>query len=889
MEQLNANPTTPAITEQQHPGEIKKKSEDIPGTIATRALKQEEVASPEKGLSASPGTSAHQVTSREDTIDRPSSTTLNKVEQFVLKWLAKVFPSFKNEFDKERVNQARLGVTESKARTQKHAEFKEYTPNLDNASDLQNISVDLLLDPKGMQKTFKSNAAVARQAVEQETFKNLKSMQTSLGTMIPYSFETKDGEIQMQTGQVTPTSYVLGSDEAEKQEHLTNTYAILVEGKQYAVIRSGKIDTQQRADEFVALLSSIHKDIVNKTGNAHFKLRVVSQQLNSFETEGKLIDVQHHWISAANKKLQEKRIGEVLHINTPSNRFYQFTKAIRHFGPFGALIEKRFLKGEALSLEQNIDSWSTYTKWLAQDVGKFLVDRQGSNQGELPETLKKPLENWLSSTIEHDSERAELQSKIDQQVKTINDLKTKLANAPSEKEKKNYQQQLSEHNTAIKQIEDKIQARANEKLKDLQVKLDKYLSTGRTIVKKLEGSSETEKANDEQQLSELDASIKVVKDQIQAVHEELRTGISQKLKDLQIEKEKHLDAIGEIKEKLAKFPPKTPKKEKEAYHEELSKHEILIAEIEGQIKEERNSDPLKAEKEKHLEAIFDIKTKLGASLTKEEKSEVKQQLSIISKELHEARNKMKEYLINDYENLKAIEAELIKIEKRERKGNVWTENVSLMHQKVSLMREVLGTQLGVAVVPRHDRGKEGMAIQLLNDLLGVTSAMNCKSGLDRTGFWHAIKLAMGNVIKNLGRDASFSLVQGWETKSRQVNQLINQMGIEKFNKWIQTEGSSEADEELKTDFKHIVEFRKSILSNMIRMGIPITIASTGLAGFKWHKGMQENLIPLNFLPPFVQVNGRAIQLVIYDNNGRPTGMTSSGRQLLTKFQSYRGS
>ena len=54
----------------------------------------------------------------------------------------------------------------------------------------------------------------------------------------------------------------------------------------------------------------------------------------------------------------------------------------------------------------------------------------------------------------------------------------------------------------------------------------------------------------------------------------------------------------------------------------------------------------------------------------------------------------------------------------------------------------------------------------------------------------------------------------------------------------------------------------------------------------------RELIPLNFLPPYLQddVTGEIQPLVKYDHaTGEPSGITDLGRSLLTMFQSNRGS
>lgn len=78
---------------------------------------------------------------------------------------------------------------------------------------------------------------------------------SSVGTLIPYSF--KDGKLI--SGEVVPTSFSLGKADAE--DHLTNVYVLEIAGEEKVVIRSGTINSKERAEDFITLISTLHKKL----------------------------------------------------------------------------------------------------------------------------------------------------------------------------------------------------------------------------------------------------------------------------------------------------------------------------------------------------------------------------------------------------------------------------------------------------------------------------------------------------------------------------------------------------------------------------------------------------------------------------------------------------
>jgi len=305
-------------------------------------------------------------------------------------------------YDRYVTSQIEKIVNKGPRLVEAHAAYKMYEPSTKNATTPLEIPTNLLENPK---KAFHNKTVVAQIAARKDLHKNIDSKETSIGTMLAYSFErTAEGKVKLVPGEVTPTSFLGGLDPHKaEREHLKNAYAIVVNGKPYGIIRTGVIDNKQRMEEFVALLREVRTQIIEESKTSakpldeKFKLRVMSQQLNHFEqsAEKQMIENQHKWMAAATIKMKNEGIGEVMHINTPSNRWYLASK--RWYIP-GFIA-----KGEKLSREQNLDSWGTKIRWMKETKNIDMPSRRPRTKLESIDfataliTLKSSLEAYKTS------------------------------------------------------------------------------------------------------------------------------------------------------------------------------------------------------------------------------------------------------------------------------------------------------------------------------------------------------------------------------------------------------------------------------------------------------------------------------------------------------------
>jgi len=209
---------------------------------------------------------------------------------------------------------------------------------------------------------------------------------------------------------------------------------------------------------------------------------------------------------------------------------------------------------------------------------------------------------------------------------------------------------------------------------------------------------------------------------------------------------------------------------------------------------------------------------------------------------------------------------------------------------ITLFRKLLGNQFLFDEIPKNElmeRGQELMMFQLLNQRMGIISAVNCKSGLDRTGFIYAMMMSLVQCPDKL----AFEIASNWDKYTLDINSKMKEFEYDttKLYQWL----DEIEDEELKEVYQTILGFRLNVFNNLVNVSLPITAISTGLFGLKWGSGMQENLIPLNFIPPVVQVvheDGKVelVRIVNYHENGKVKGLTKMGHRLLTQMSPRRG-
>lgn len=647
--------------------------------------------------------------------------------------LSRIWKAVKGVFVKEKpskeaIVKAQVSTTASKIQKQIATDSGQARSGflLTAAVGLMKISEDLLLTREEKKTKVKEKVLTAKAAVAQEDlYKTVPPFKIRVGQeeteLKGYAIRSEGYNLSISEDQVIPTSFMLGGEDAS---HLTNCYVIKI-GDRSTVIRTGVIDNDKKANEFYALLKKLYDETPETAPGIKPKIRVVSQQLNSPEREKKYIQNQHRLIAKLNARMHDADIGEIVHINTPTNRFYHFTKAVKKIPLLGRWLESQFLYGEKASKEQNIEAWGSYVKWVGEDLAAVLPSLKQHQFLKDKENVLKPLQDFAAASADSANEIYKLQRDIEGHVRSIGYLEQRIKN-------------------------------------------------------------------------------------------------------------KH----GDIK---------NPAKHKK--------------ELETSLKEARELLKTKLEDEFHRLSTLD--------------SLLEQRLWILDGQIDISKQ------VQNTESLLKLHAE-----KKDLIG---------CKEKISLLKDVLADQLEVPDAKHLGRGRLEMSLQMLNNRLGVVSGINCKSGLDRTGFVFALRMALEQLNARISRPAEVTdMVQHWGSISREMNRRIANDGLDNFNEWLKAPDANRAETQLKARILLAIEFRKLVLDNLIRLGLPITGISTGVPGLKWHKGFQENLIPLNFIPPYVEVTSetgqpRKVAMVKYDHSGKPEGLTKPGHDLLTNLSSMRGS
>ncbi|MGA8163947.1 MAG: hypothetical protein WB791_02850, partial [Waddliaceae bacterium] len=169
-------------------------------------------------------------------------------------------------------------------------------------------------------------------------------------------------------------------------------------------------------------------------------------------------------------------------------------------------------------------------------------------------------------------------------------------------------------------------------------------------------------------------------------------------------------------------------------------------------------------------------------------------------------------------------------------------------------------------------GVKQMLLQLLNDDLGVISAVNCARKLDRTHFAFAIRLAIEQLKRKFSVAEVIEMVMSWDELTRLVNQLFVKNKEEEVLK------------KQPTDL--VVKYREYVLTNLLAFCFPISQANEEKTEIKLQEELKENAVFLNFIPsyrtiPIENNQQEHRELVIYHPNSyEPIGLTKAGQELL---------
>lgn len=215
------------------------------------------------------------------------------------------------------------------------------------------------------------------------------------------------------------------------------------------------------------------------------------------------------------------------------------------------------------------------------------------------------------------------------------------------------------------------------------------------------------------------------------------------------------------------------------------------------------------------------------------------------------------------------------------------ELVTLKYQ-ARLLTEMMDGHLGIEGKPKISWTKQLLLMQLLHEDLGIVTALNCDTGLDRTSLAFGIVLAISLLKQRHPKDQVIDLALNWDENIREVNREISKVGLEKFDEWVKMPSADSSEKSLKTKATLIMQLRSNFFEVLEGFCIPITIAGGPVQDLKWQESQKENPEFLNLLPVsgiIETASGKRIKskIVESDQEGNPIGLTKEGHYLMTKL------
>lgn len=214
-----------------------------------------------------------------------------------------------------------------------------------------------------------------------------------------------------------------------------------------------------------------------------------------------------------------------------------------------------------------------------------------------------------------------------------------------------------------------------------------------------------------------------------------------------------------------------------------------------------------------------------------------------------------------------------------------------------------------------------MALQLLFDnMLNITSEINCKSGLDRTGFVRSLQKGIqGKLLeteKRLtdemqkhrgGRPLTiqeheairaeavarvYQFIHSFENTVQDMDKSMakdNIASAAELNAWLEKPG--------RAHYKEAYQFQCIVSAELQAVGVEITERSTGVPGLKWHHSknslnpFEKNPHPLPYIPKFtniIQEDQQSLVKVIETDKKGQRSFAQTGLDLFAILESKRG-
>ncbi|MCE5316558.1 MAG: hypothetical protein LLG04_04245 [Parachlamydia sp.] len=215
-----------------------------------------------------------------------------------------------------------------------------------------------------------------------------------------------------------------------------------------------------------------------------------------------------------------------------------------------------------------------------------------------------------------------------------------------------------------------------------------------------------------------------------------------------------------------------------------------------------------------------------------------------------------------------------------------------LQTKLRIATHILASQTGMVEkldLPKLTPAQE-LGYQLLFDqMLNVVTEINCKSGLDRTGFARSMLNAIEQKIKNgKSTEEIATFLDNFENSvkamDREVSEQMRRDPAFSFTQWLEGDGQR---------YREVYDFQASVFAELVGVARCITGRSAGPEGLKWHYGkksinpFEKNPHPVPFIPMFIVAEGKTVPLIQVNKKGNRS-FTTDGIDVLMGLSARRG-
>lgn len=187
-----------------------------------------------------------------------------------------------------------------------------------------------------------------------------------------------------------------------------------------------------------------------------------------------------------------------------------------------------------------------------------------------------------------------------------------------------------------------------------------------------------------------------------------------------------------------------------------------------------------------------------------------------------------------------------------------------LKRMAKILAKLMGSQLKISGLSSIRWGQKLMLMQLLHEEMGVFSALNCDTGLERTSLGFAVQAATSIMKEACGVEAALDLALNWDE--------VILPGMNNAQ-WV----------------KLASQFRQTVLMCLEHLCVPITHREPVHENLEWVQSQNENLDFLSLLPEYkVSPNKKGemshVQLYRLDpETGLPAGLTKEGHHLMAQL------